>query len=438
MVALLGLLIFIFVRHPYTSGEPIRSDGMGYHIWTYELLGGDLSFCEYQDAHPEYIRDLPTTTSRPHPTTNRCSIKYPMGVALLRLPLTAAFVDWSQAQVPHPSEGEHRMVLVAGSLAVLAIFLFSFLAAFNWTGCESSSTFASLFVILGCGLLHYGTFDAGFSHIYSAFLFSILLWLISRRPRQATEACCAFFLALFLVQVRNTNIFPLIFIFLWKFSRQNFKFLRNPFYLALGVGALAGGLLQLGLNHYWAQSFHLSNYEARESFSWGEPKFLKILFSYAKGFFLYSPLALVILLKVFWRKPLAPEKLFLAGLFLFYAYLNSVWFDWAFGGGFGHRAFVDISVFLIPFLANNLRMEAPKKWPFFALACSLSVWLSLILMRSYWTGNYPYGQASQGDYYQAIRQNISSTTGLVWLLAAFLIVLLWVRVPKRHSWSRFS
>jgi hypothetical protein len=45
LLLLLTLIVVTWVQ-PYRNKPPIRSDGVGYHIWTHALLTLDFSFCQ--------------------------------------------------------------------------------------------------------------------------------------------------------------------------------------------------------------------------------------------------------------------------------------------------------------------------------------------------------------------------------------------------------
>src|SRR5262249_21786115 len=75
-----ALILVVTILQPYRNGPAIRSDGVGYHIWTYALLRRDLTF--------SWVRKDPGAMGliRTVPRQQRFIDKYPPGVALIRLP----------------------------------------------------------------------------------------------------------------------------------------------------------------------------------------------------------------------------------------------------------------------------------------------------------------------------------------------------------------
>jgi len=88
---LLSLLTFITIYQPYKNSPPIRSDGVGYHIWVKGFQNLDFSFCEYKDL-------LNPTQSITHfnKEKNVCGIKYPPGVGIFQFPFSVFFPQISQ------------------------------------------------------------------------------------------------------------------------------------------------------------------------------------------------------------------------------------------------------------------------------------------------------------------------------------------------------
>src|SRR5262245_48785699 len=164
------VLLGVTLVQPYNNGPPIRSDGEGAHLWTYAFLKGDPSFSWFQGD--VFMMGL----IQPDLARHRFLCKYPPGVALVRLPLMALVVDPDRDGPPY-STGEHWMCLVASALALLGV------AGLSLHVCERLGVsppvrhVAVLLVTFGSGLFHYGTYDAAFSHIYSALGAAVLLWI---------------------------------------------------------------------------------------------------------------------------------------------------------------------------------------------------------------------------------------------------------------------
>jgi hypothetical protein len=78
-----------------------------------------------------------------------------------------------------------------------------------------------------------------------------------------------------------------------------------------------------------------------ERFYWGDPQIINILFSYRKGWLVYSPLLILAFIGFFFmKKEMKLLRNCILVLTLLNIYVLSCWWDWFFGGGFGGRGFV--------------------------------------------------------------------------------------------------
>ena len=95
---------------------PIRSDGLGYHVWTRLMLDGSVDAC----AYPELGQSLFTVpASSSDPDGLRCIDKYPVGLAILRLPVMAPLVEQPRGD-PLVTDDEHRAAYACALAALVA------------------------------------------------------------------------------------------------------------------------------------------------------------------------------------------------------------------------------------------------------------------------------------------------------------------------------
>jgi hypothetical protein len=129
-----------------------------------------------------------------------------------------------------------------------------------------------------------------------------------------------------------------------------------------------------------------------------------VLFSVQKGLFFWSPLLLLALAG--WARLVAsghPARAFAvpsAVFLLVNTYLIASWWDWQFGGSYGHRGFVDaFPVFAFGFASvfawstrHRLRLAAT-----IALS-SAAIALASFQMLQYWNGIIPIADTTWNDY----------------------------------------
>lgn len=105
---------------------------------------------------------------------------------------------------------------------------------------------------------------------------------------------------------------------------------------------------------YWkiqSGSFLFFSYGSSEGFFWKNPQILNVFFSFKKGLFVYTPIMIFSIIGfVFMYKK--NKTIFYPVLFYFFfnSYLICSWWDWAYGGSFGMRAFIHcFAILIIPF-----------------------------------------------------------------------------------------
>lgn len=105
---------------------------------------------------------------------------------------------------------------------------------------------------------------------------------------------------------------------------------------------------------YWkvqSGSFLFFSYGSSEGFFWNDPQLLNVFFSFKKGLFIYTPI-LVFTIPGFFIMYQKNRIIFWSILFyiVINTYLICSWWDWAYGGSFGMRAFIhSYSILVIPF-----------------------------------------------------------------------------------------
>lgn len=82
---------------------------------------------------------------------------------------------------------------------------------------------------------------------------------------------------------------------------------------------------------------------AGEGFDWFTPYTIDVLFSFRKGWLLYTPIMLFAIIGLFiWRKRDSSHGNFIVTAFFIFLYVVSCWTTWWYAASFGQRAMVDI------------------------------------------------------------------------------------------------
>ena len=214
-----------------------------------------------------------------------------------------------------------------------------------------------LIIFFGSNLFCYTLINSELAHsvlffLISTFIYHVVKWHISKKINSYLVFC--FVLGLITI-IRPTEIcigiFPLLIgiITLSSFKEKWERFVDLKYWFFIGIILFFIPLFPQLL--YWklqSGQWLFFSYGSSEGFFWTEPKLFNVLFSYRKGWLVYSPLMALSLfgfVQLFKKN----KELFWGVLiyFVINLYLISAWWDWAFGGSFGMRALVQVYATLI-------------------------------------------------------------------------------------------
>jgi hypothetical protein len=204
-------------------------------------------------------------------------------------------------------------------------------------------------IFFGTNLFYYTLSESEMTHgylffLYSAFLLTSYHWY--QKPNFKKTILLGLIIGV-ITLIRPTEIM-LSFLFLFIATKPG-ETLQNRFnfifknYLHLLVIVLVSILIWIPQLLFW--KVHTGNYlffsYPGERFYWSDPQILNILFSYRKGWLVYSPLLILAFVGFFFmKKEMKLLRNCILVLTLLNIYVLSCWWDWFFGGGFGGRGFV--------------------------------------------------------------------------------------------------
>lgn len=285
---------------------------------------------------------------------------YHVGVAIMQAPF---FLLAHAMALVSAFEADGYSVIYSYGLLLSAFFYgnTALLLLFNTLRQEltwTRSFAAVLLTLLGTNLIHYLSFEAGMSHIYSFFLFSAFFWLVPKfleRPGWKNALAMGVVSGLILV-VRPSNGIVLLALPGWNVSSLNdlkerfthlIKLFPQIIIASLGAFVMIAPQLiywKIVSNDWIVFSYGLKN----ETFNWLEPALWKVLFSPQNGWLIYSPMVIFMLAGLSFRiKERKPNALMTFILLLIAWYIISSWWCWWFGAAYGHRAFVEYLAFLV-------------------------------------------------------------------------------------------
>ncbi|MCK9270901.1 MAG: hypothetical protein WC271_06945 [Bacteroidales bacterium] len=204
--------------------------------------------------------------------------------------------------------------------------------------------------VVSTSLLWYVTGEAAMSHVYSFFTITAFLFLIDRWTQRPNlrDAILIGLTAGLIALIRPTNALVGMLLILWKVGtcqelKERFRLLLKKWPLVLTMIGMAI-IMWLPQFYYWkiiSGQWFFSSYPTSKFF-WGNPQLFNVLFSWRKGWLIYTPVMAFTLIGIglMYR---VRQQFFWPLLVYFLAswYVISSWWSWWYGGGLSIRPFVD-------------------------------------------------------------------------------------------------
>jgi hypothetical protein len=205
-------------------------------------------------------------------------------------------------------------------------------------------------VALGTNLFYYVTREAAMPHVYNFFLFNVFIWGTIKWHQTPRPGRLLFLGALagLITLARPSNIIILLFFFLYGvYSKDTFVrkikmvFSQSHWFVLMGVVFIAVWIPQL---LYWKTltgDFFFYSYTG-ERFFFNNPHFIDGLFSYRKGWLVYTPIMFFFFIGILFSfKKWKEISLAVAVFTIVNMYVIFSWWCWWYGGSFGMRPMID-------------------------------------------------------------------------------------------------
>ena len=274
---------------------------------------------------------------------------------------------------------------------------------------ERKSVFVITALTFGSNCWYYLVYDHSVSHIHSFFLSSLLLYLMERyiSTQKANYLGWLGFILSLIVITRPTNaVMILFFLFLLKLKNKKLSEVINlktfisrfllPYYLFSFVILLVPFLLWKWQTGTWV----VYSYKD-EGFDFLHPHFWEFLFSFQKGWLLWSPWVgfVLIIAVIFHFRQSLQQGLYYFLPVLIASYILSAWWCWTYGAGFGQRPMIEFLPFIS--LGFALALKAIKRLGVLLIfvtaipLCTLSVFQGYQVANSILIG----GETTSSDYW---------------------------------------
>jgi hypothetical protein len=376
IILVIYVLIFLGFKDPRQSWDRvINSDGKGYYAYLPAVfIYHDLQFRFVEQYEAQYY---PSNRSVFKEFRNdagpRKVNKYFPGLAILWLPffLFAHFVAWLRGS---PMDG--YSLTYQYSIALSALF-------FLWLGArwlqkllkqvgsdDTSAALITMAISLGTNLVFFTIVEPSMTHVYSFALITGFMLAGHRlfhgyRPGWFAGVLC---LLALIILIRPTNALVVLLLPFLAGSRDNFlttsgKVWQHQKTLVFG---LASALILLAVPFIlWklqTGNWFVYTY-GDEKLNFLHPQMFSILFSYNRGWFVYTPLAFISLagfaglyrqnrFRCYW----------LGGFLLLYIYVASCWWVYYYASKCGQRVFIDILPVVALLVFFTMDVFATKAW----------------------------------------------------------------------------
>lgn len=365
-----------FNIHEYTVNDKnnlIRHDKFAYYIYLPAVF-------IYHDLQYQFIGHYP----EPTPPIENWATRAPNGVWVNKVTMGMAimyspFFGIAHAQTlltgNYPATG---LSLYYRFWATLGALLYSWLAIWllgrllrRWFS-DGVTALTLMGIGFGTNYFYYTTSEGMMSHSFSFLLFTVAIWLTIRvyeAPVWRNFVLLGLTLGL-ITLIRPTNallgLIPVLYgVTNAQTLRERMQWAANhwPKIAVAAVLIVAVLFPQLLLWKITTGSWLFSSY-GNESFHFDNPQILNGLFSYRKGWYVYTPLMLFATIGIaglyrYARAWLLPVALYT----VLNVYIALSWWSWWYGGGFGLRAFVDFYPLMALGLASFIAYLLSGRWP---------------------------------------------------------------------------
>ena len=372
--------------NPYSRS--INSDGKGYYAYLPAMfIYNDFTFSFVDEAEAKYYpQDGSHAKLFLEKQPNGTAVnKYFPGVALFYLPFFA-FASLLSAIFGLPVDGYSILFQWGVSVAHWFYLFGAFLLlgdAFNNLKFKPRAIITGLIAItFATNLMYYVVYDFTVTHLFGFFGCSALIWCLVNYQLSRSFRYVGIFMGVLaiLLIVRPTNLMMLFIVPLLLEWNSILK-LVNPktwfvkyrwIYLAIASFILFSAplLWKIQTGNWLVYSY------GEEGFNFLQPHLFDFLFSYEKGWLLWSPVISVMLILAglyFYRTQKIRGYIFFISI-LGITYIFSCWWIWTFGLAFGQRPMIDFyPIILLGFIGflNTLKTKAYflLALPFVAVNC---------------------------------------------------------------------
>lgn len=272
--------------------------------------------------------------------------KYFCGVAILEMPfffvahLYASFTDYPQDGFSSP----YQWAIALGALFYIVVGLFFLQWVLRRFFSDEITALDMMLIVLSTNAIQYISIDGAMSHSWLFFLFAFLLFVTIKWHREPTRMWAALIgITVGLLTIgRPTDGISILIPLLWATQNKSASYDKwslvrhNKSHILIAI--IFGLLAVLPQIIYWQITTGIPIYVTGSKWDFFNPWF-RSLFGLEHGWFIYTPITLLIMVGYFFMKGSPFRK-----VLLWYGFINIwiiiSWHDWRYGATYSMRAFV--------------------------------------------------------------------------------------------------
>lgn len=361
----------------YHNDDVIKWDVTGYYSYLpATFIDKDLNLSFITPENKSYYNG--TKYSYTDVQQGKHVLKYPMGMSVLYAPffLTAHVLAKPLGYTPDGFSDIYEFFIEFSGLFYLLFGLWYLRKLLLQFYSENITALSLFFVFFGTNLFYYSSVESAMSHAYTFSLFSVFLFYAFQfyykvNLKHTTILAICFGL---IVLVRPFNILLALPFLLYGINSFNelkqriYFFAKQPKHLLVFSSIVCLILLPQFLYYKFVTGSFLIFSYGKERFYFNHFHLFDFLFSFRKGWLIYSPIMIFAIYGMLCMKNQLIEKFKLPILILviLYVYLLSSWWCWWYGGSFSQRSMIDIYPLLTlsfaAFLYKVIRFNKPQKY----------------------------------------------------------------------------
>jgi len=354
LLAWAAVILFHIFQPP---SKPIAWDTFGYYLYLpltfiYHDLG--IQHKEIIDHIFELYNPSSTFYQATHIPGGNWMMKYSMGMAILYSP--GFFVAHVLAPVlGYPADGfstPYQVGIVVNSIVLFMVGFWYFRKVLLYFFSDGITAMVLVLIYFGTNYYSYTNWSAEMSHSYLFTFYALILWNTIhwyKHFKMKNMVALGFLIGLATL-ARPTELISVLIPLLWgvdskKAFVEKFHALKTTYRKQMIVFIIimaAIGSLQIIYWKIYSGSFIYYSYvNPGEGFEFLSPYLIKVLFSFRKGWFIYTPV-MMFAVAGFWVLYKYNKKVFYS-LFIFFAlnlYIISSWSCWWYAQSMSQRALV--------------------------------------------------------------------------------------------------